>query len=113
MCRLLVREGSELNSVDENGFTALHHAVVGADEAIVQFLIDIGALPSLRDSEGRTPSYWADRLAFANIANKLPESTAYDVWAQYETKPWFTAVAKTLSTLKSSKAKKKKGKKKK
>lgn len=50
-----------LNSRDEEGYTALHRAMLlsGITPEKVQYLIEIGAKINLQDNEGRTPLHHA------------------------------------------------------
>lgn len=45
----------DLNSVDDNGHTALHYAAILGDVVIFRLLVDAGADPRLNDSAGESP----------------------------------------------------------
>jgi ankyrin repeat protein len=53
--RLCVQHGARINAVDANGQTALHSAAVQRSDGFIEFLIDRGARPDLKDKQGRLP----------------------------------------------------------
>lgn len=78
---LLVDYGVELDAVDHNGRSLLHHAVIEGNAAVAASLIDSGADPFLRDAIGNSPAALADRLgidepAASKFAAKVAESQA-------------------------------------
>lgn len=54
ICRMLLENGAELNAVQSGGQTALHHAVARKSSSLTKLLMDAGADPFLRDSQGRS-----------------------------------------------------------
>ncbi|XP_008793828.1 ankyrin repeat domain-containing protein EMB506, chloroplastic [Phoenix dactylifera] len=55
----LLELGIEIDSVDKDGFTALHKAVIGKKEAVISHLLRKGANPHIRDRDGATPLHYA------------------------------------------------------
>merc|ERR1712113_1348560 len=52
----LVEDDSlDVNSVDANGWTALHHAAAIGDAAAAGLLLECDANPDIPDNEGNTP----------------------------------------------------------
>jgi ankyrin repeat protein len=51
----LVQHGAELDAQDNQGFTPLHAALERTMSTAAQTLLDLGADPTIRDHEGRTP----------------------------------------------------------
>jgi ankyrin repeat protein len=47
--------GTDVNPINEGGFTALHGAAYTGSDAIVQYLVDHGAQMNVQDWRGRTP----------------------------------------------------------
>ena len=56
MVRLLARHSADVNCTDGTGQTALHYAFSCGHGDCVRSLIELGADPCLRDSEGNLPS---------------------------------------------------------
>jgi ankyrin repeat protein len=52
---LLVDNGAELNAPQAGGQTPLHHAVARGALKLVEFLVEAGADPFLKDEQGRAP----------------------------------------------------------
>jgi len=58
--RALIGAGARVNERDDQGMTALHHALDGTGERrhlteVVQLLLEAGANATIRDGRGRTP----------------------------------------------------------
>lgn len=54
--RILLENGAEVNTRDANGWTALHHAMVLGDEAIITLLKEKGAADDILDPRNGTPA---------------------------------------------------------
>jgi ankyrin repeat protein len=66
--RLAVEKGAKVNGRDDTGRTALHYAVADASEvaiATVKALVDLGADPTIADSQGETVIAKANKLRAA------------------------------------------------
>jgi hypothetical protein len=57
--------GMDVNAVNSMGLTALHGAANRGSDDIIQFLVDKGAKPDVKDKEGRTPLSWAEGVFLA------------------------------------------------
>ena len=73
--RLLLQRGAEINVIPL-GFhypgAALHHAAVHGHRATVEFLIEQGADPNVKDKErGGTPAGWAAYGGYTELSNYL------------------------------------------
>lgn len=55
----LIECGMDIDTVDKDGFTALHKAVIGKKEAVISHLLRKGANPHVRDKDGATPLHYA------------------------------------------------------
>lgn len=55
----LIENGVDIDTIDKDGLTALHHAIVGKKEAVISHLLRKGANPQLRDMDGATPLHYA------------------------------------------------------
>ncbi|OIT30895.1 PREDICTED: ankyrin repeat domain-containing protein EMB506, chloroplastic [Nicotiana attenuata] len=55
----LLEEGLDIDVVDKEGRTALHHAVFGKKEAVISHLLRKDANPQVRDLDGVTPLHYA------------------------------------------------------
>ncbi|XP_027160759.1 ankyrin repeat domain-containing protein EMB506, chloroplastic-like [Coffea eugenioides] len=55
----LLENGLDVDQVDKDGLTALHHAIIGKKEAVISHLLRRGANPHLRDLDGVTPLHYA------------------------------------------------------
>lgn len=69
--RILKEKSVDLNAVNKFGATALHLAVAKEDAKMVKALIDAGANPDIRNSEGATPAVEAERNASGEILDLL------------------------------------------
>ncbi|KAG1364051.1 ankyrin repeat domain-containing protein EMB506, chloroplastic [Cocos nucifera] len=58
----LLELGIDIDSVDKDGFTALHKAVIGKKEAVISHLLRKGANPHIRDRDGATSLHYAVQL---------------------------------------------------
>jgi hypothetical protein len=69
------RHGRQRGELD--GLTALHGAANRGSDDIIRFLVERGARPDARDSEGRTPLTWAGGVFLAtHPAKPKPASMA-------------------------------------
>lgn len=73
VARLLITAGAEVNRKCEHGRTALQMAAAWGHLDVVQFLIDNGADPAIRDDEGTTPAMIAAR------SKRVPETSLKQV----------------------------------
>jgi ankyrin repeat protein len=70
---LCLERGADVNAVDEDGLTALHHAVPrGA--GVVQLLFDNGAGLETKDKRGRTPLDVANGVRLPGEATRMRTS---------------------------------------
>ncbi len=76
-------KGADINLADEDGFTALHHAVWENHEEVVKLLLAKGANPNTKDSTGETPLHVASGEGHEEIAGMLLDKGA-DVNAKDE-----------------------------
>ncbi|XP_019707660.1 ankyrin repeat domain-containing protein EMB506, chloroplastic isoform X3 [Elaeis guineensis] len=67
----LLELGIDIDSVDKDGFTALHKAVIGKKEAVISHLLRKGANPHIRDRDGWTPLHVAIQSRSRDIAKVL------------------------------------------
>jgi len=68
--RLCVEHGADVNAANLKGFTALHGAAYRGLDDVVRFLVQKGAKLNAKDSEGRTPTVFAEG---AYLAGNPPE----------------------------------------
>ena len=68
--------GTDLDARDENGYTALHHATVLADTAVVHLLLAASADPSARSHDDHTPLHFALRHRNSAVAAILVRAGA-------------------------------------
>jgi ankyrin repeat protein len=72
--KLCLERGADVNVTDEDGLTALHHAVPrGA--GVVQLLVDHGASIETKDKRGRTPLDVAEGVRLPGEATRMKTST--------------------------------------
>ena len=71
---LAVKAG--LEAVDDNGWTALHHAVAHGDAKIVQILLELKARVEVTDISGRTPLHVAAFCGNVDIISMLIRAKA-------------------------------------
>ncbi|CAA3021961.1 ankyrin repeat domain-containing EMB506, chloroplastic [Olea europaea subsp. europaea] len=55
----LLENGYDIDLVDKDGLTALHHAIIGKREAVISHLLRKGANPQARDLDGTVPLHYA------------------------------------------------------
>jgi ankyrin repeat protein len=71
--KLCLERGADVNAIDEDGLTALHHAVPrGA--GVVQLLVDHGASIETKDKRGRTPLDVAEGVRLPGEATRMKTS---------------------------------------
>lgn len=56
---MLLDGGLDIDSVDKDGLTALHKAIIGKKEAVISHLLRKGANPHVKDGDGATPLHYA------------------------------------------------------
>ena len=69
--RLLVAYGAQLNVAQRGGWTPLHQAADHGHQEMVEFLLEVGADPSLKSADGRTPREMAAEKGFDQTAALL------------------------------------------
>jgi ankyrin repeat protein len=74
--RLLATGKVDVNAADEQGETALHHAVMNANPAMARLLVAAGARVDVRDSRHRTPRTLALESGQTELAAWLAEVAA-------------------------------------
>ena len=78
--RLCVENGLDINAADARGQTALHGAALKGYDQVVQYLLDHGAKPDIKDKRGLTPLDFAlgraGGLGFDGSASEPHPSTA-------------------------------------
>lgn len=79
--RVMVRYGADINATDANGATVLAIAAAHNRPELIKLLMDLGADPSKRLSNGRTP------MDYAKEANALDASSSSAVRQQPERSP--------------------------
>lgn len=75
--RLLLKQGAEINAIppgfDFSG-TGLHYAAVNGHRAMVEFLLEQGADPNIKDTKvGSTPAGWADHGGHTELTDYLQQ----------------------------------------
>lgn len=55
----LLENGLDIDTVDQDGLTALHKAIIGKKEAVISHLLRKGADPHVKDRDGATPLHYA------------------------------------------------------
>lgn len=55
----LLDDGLDIDDQDNDGFTALHKAIIGKKEAVISHLLRKGASPHIRDRDGASPLHYA------------------------------------------------------
>ncbi|XP_050271327.1 ankyrin repeat domain-containing protein EMB506, chloroplastic isoform X2 [Quercus robur] len=55
----LLENGLDIDTVDQDGLTALHKAIIGKKEAVISHLLRKGADPHVKDQDGATPLHYA------------------------------------------------------
>ncbi|KAK9104656.1 hypothetical protein Scep_021500 [Stephania cephalantha] len=64
----LLEQGADIDSRDQDGFTALHKAVIGKKETVICHLLRKGANPNVKDKDGATPLHYAVQVgAFQTV----------------------------------------------
>jgi len=74
--RKLLRDGDDIDSRDEPGFTALHYAALSGKKEVVEFLIDEGARVDAKDSSNLTPLFYAAKNVHRDIFDLLMDKGA-------------------------------------
>ncbi|XP_021672782.2 ankyrin repeat domain-containing protein EMB506, chloroplastic isoform X1 [Hevea brasiliensis] len=59
----LLEDGLSIDSVDKDGLTALHKAIIGKKESVISHLLRKGASPHVRDPDGASPLHYAVQVA--------------------------------------------------
>ncbi|KAJ1437023.1 Photosystem I PsaG/PsaK domain, chloroplastic [Sesbania bispinosa] len=55
----LLENGFDIDSLNKEGLTALHKAIIGKKEAVISHLLRKGASPHVKDKDGVTPLHYA------------------------------------------------------
>ncbi|XP_073057754.1 ankyrin repeat domain-containing protein EMB506, chloroplastic-like isoform X3 [Primulina eburnea] len=67
----MLENNFDMNLVDMDGMTALHHAVVGKREAVISHLLRRGANPEAKDLDGATPLHYATQVGAVQTVKLL------------------------------------------
>ncbi|XP_038890562.1 ankyrin repeat domain-containing protein EMB506, chloroplastic [Benincasa hispida] len=67
----LLESGFDIDSVDEDGFSALHKAIIGRKDAVIGHLLRKGASPHITDKNGATPLHYAVQVGAKQIVKLL------------------------------------------
>lgn len=73
---MLLGNGLNIDSVDKEGLTALHTAIMGKKEAVIAHLLRKGASPHVRDQDGASPLHYAVQVGALQTVKLLIK---YDV----------------------------------
>ncbi|MYH29255.1 MAG: hypothetical protein F4137_10440 [Acidobacteria bacterium] len=65
--------GGEITTIDDNGDTALHGAIIRGSEPLVRFLLDRGADIEATNEKGWTPYRIAKGVFYSNTGKRWPE----------------------------------------
>ncbi len=76
VAKVLVRKGAQVNHGYEGEFTPLMHAAYAGNVELVSFLLENGADPKARNSEGKTPLAFAQKKNNRQIVELLRKYTA-------------------------------------
>jgi ankyrin repeat protein len=74
--KICFEQGNDVNTVDVNGYTALHGAAHRGSNDIVKFLVERGAKLDVTNKLGWTPWIIADGVFYPNTYNRRPETAA-------------------------------------
>ncbi|XP_021840486.2 uncharacterized protein [Spinacia oleracea] len=98
ICRyLLVTLNFDVNSKDFNGYTPLHHAVLGGYFMSSIFLLDQGANPNMTCNAGLTPLHYAAKTGRKDLVNLLiTEGAAVDALSFTKGTPLLLAAAYSM-----------------
>ena len=70
---LMIELGDVVTTVDANGDTALHGAIIRGSEPLVRFLLDEGADLEAVNGKGWTPLIMAEGVFYSNTGKRWPE----------------------------------------
>ena len=70
---LMLELGDAVTTVDANGDTALHGAIIRGSEPLVRFLLDQGADLEAVNGQGWTPLIMAEGVFYSNTGKRWPE----------------------------------------
>jgi len=76
--RLLLRNGSDINHISDQGITPLLAAIKQGNRVLVKLLIDNGADVNKPDNDGQTPLHLATQIKDASITRLLQKNGAID-----------------------------------
>ena len=68
--------GGSVTTIDNNGDTALHGAIIRSSEPLVRFLLDQGSDIDAVNNEGWTPLRMAKGIFYSNTGKRFPEMEA-------------------------------------
>eukprot|EP00933_Yihiella_yeosuensis_P035265 TRINITY_DN28787_c0_g2_i1.p1 TRINITY_DN28787_c0_g2~~TRINITY_DN28787_c0_g2_i1.p1 ORF type:complete len:347 (-),score=52.73 TRINITY_DN28787_c0_g2_i1:431-1345(-) len=91
--------GDMIDLQDERGRTALHHAAVRANQAVVSRLMDVGADPKIRTNNGQTAMSLADAkdVDVAYYIYTRVTGSNKSSWREMSQNPMFLTLAAILS----------------
>ncbi|XP_035709027.1 protein phosphatase 1 regulatory subunit 12B isoform X10 [Folsomia candida] len=72
----MIKDGYDINAVDEDGITALHQACIEDNLEMVEFLLKHGSDVNISDNEGWTPLHAVATCCYVSIAKVLLEHGA-------------------------------------
>jgi len=75
LMRRLVQAGARVNHRQSGGYTALHEVAAIGNADVARLLLDEGAEPDARNTEGRTPAELARDAGHAALADVLDDTT--------------------------------------
>ncbi|CAK7330129.1 unnamed protein product [Dovyalis caffra] len=67
----LLDDGLDVDDDDNDGFTALHKAIIGKKEAVISHLLRKGASPHVRDRDGASPLHYAVQVGAVQTVKLL------------------------------------------
>ncbi|XP_075481505.1 uncharacterized protein LOC142522207 isoform X1 [Primulina tabacum] len=96
----MLENNCDMNLVDLDGMSALHHAVVGKREAVISHLLRRGANPEAKDLDGATPLHYATQVGAVQtvkllIKYKVDVNIADNVSVDFTFK-WFDVTAQKV-----------------
>lgn len=73
LVRFFLKRGDNMNQINSVGNTPLHQAVLFGRIEIVKMLVEVGALLSVRNAEGKTAFEMANEEGMEDIAQLLAD----------------------------------------
>lgn len=63
--------GADVNAIGDLGLSALHYAVLGGSEGVIELLLELGADLTIENEFGETPRQMAEILGDAGVVEIL------------------------------------------